>query len=128
MNQNPIDLVGLLIALLAFAFSKDVAAIVGPYAAIVILASAGAALSLSGHEEHFAPFRAFIYVLIRILVAVTLTVALAELLQHFVPSFAPRFTLVPLAFGIGWIRDYDAVRQWCAGIIARVVGRKVDGD
>lgn len=126
MNQ-PIDLVGLLIALLAFVFGKEMAAIVGPYAAIVILASAGAALSLSGHEEHFEPWRAAWYVAVRILIAVTLTVALAELVQHFVPALLPRFTLIPLAFAIGWIRDYDAVRRWCGDTIARVIGRKVDG-
>lgn len=126
MNQ-PIDLVGLLIALLAFAFGKEMATVVGPYAAIVVLASAGAALSLSGHEEDFAPWRAAWYVTIRILLAVTLTVAVAELLEHFVPALVPRFTLVPLAFAIGWIRDYDAVRQWFGGVIARIVGRKTDG-
>ena len=126
MPPEPLDLVSLLIAILAFIVSKEIATAVGPYAAIVVLACAGAALSLSGIERQFNFPKAVWYVSIRILVAVVLTVSLAELLQHFAPWAKPRYTLIPLAFGIGWIRDYDSVRSWCRDLILRVINKRVD--
>lgn len=121
---DPPDVVSLLIALVAIIASKEIAHLVGPYAAIVVLACAGASLSLSGSDEELTGFRAVVYIGVRVLVAVVLTVTLAELLQVAVPWLKPRYTLVPLAFGIGWIRDYSAVRDWLGGIVDGIVKRK----
>jgi len=121
---DPPDVVSLLIALVAIIASKEIAHLVGPYAAIVVLACAGASLSLSGSDENLTGFRAVVYIGVRVLVAVVLTVTLAELLQVAVPWLKPCYTLVPLAFGIGWIRDYSAVREWLGGIVDGIVKRK----
>lgn len=121
---DPPDVVSLLIALVAIIASKEIAHLVGPYAAIVVLACAGASLSLSGSEEQFTGAKAIVYIGVRVLVAVVLTVTLAELLQVAMPWLKPRYTLVPLAFGIGWIRDYSAVREWIGRVIDGIVNRK----
>ena len=127
MPTEPLDLVSLLIALLAFIVSKDVAIAVGPYASIVILACAGAGISLSGNDRKMEFWPACWYVFIRVLLAVCLTISLAEVLQYFFPKLMPRYTLVPLAFALGWIRDYDSVRAWFASKISKKVDRSIDG-
>jgi len=125
---DPPDVVTLLIALVALIASKEIAHLVGPYAAIVVLAAAGASLSLSGHEEEVKGVDAFLYVSVRILVAVVLTVTMAELLQVAVPWLKPRYTLVPLAFGIGWVREYRDVRAFIGNLIAGALKRRVGND
>jgi len=127
MQPEPLDLVSLLIALLAFIVSKDVAITVGPYASIVILACAGAGLSLSGNDKPMTLAQGCWYLTIRVLLAVSLTVGLAELLQKLIPWLAPRYTLIPLAFCIGWIRDYDSVRTFIGNLVSRILNRKADG-
>ena len=127
MPTEPLDLVSLLIALLAFIVSKDVAIAVGPYAAIVILACAGAGISLSGNDREMTFWQGCWYLTIRVVMAVSLTVGLAELLQKLAPWLVPRYTLIPVAFMIGWIRDYDSVRAWFGNIISRIANRKADG-
>lgn len=119
LTHEPNDFVALLVALLAFVTSREVAILIGPYAAIVVSASAGAALSLSGNARAMKLMEAAWYVTIRILAAVVLTVALAELLQSVAPWAKPRYTLIPLAFGFGWIRDYNAIREWIGRTIIR---------
>lgn len=126
MNTDPLDIVSLMIALAAFLVSKEVAAVAGPYAAIVMLACAGSALCLSGIEEKLTPLAGVLFVSLRILVAIAVTVALAEAVQWAFPSLKPRYTLAPIAFAIGWVRDYNSLRTWFGGMIERVLGRKVD--
>lgn len=122
--DSPPDVVALLIALVALIASKEIAHLVGPYAAIIVLACAGAALALSGHEEEVKGWDAVIYVAVRVLVAVVLTVTLAELAQFAFAWAKPRYTLIPLAFGIGWIRDYDDVRTTVGRWISRAVEKR----
>lgn len=126
MNQQPLDIVGLLVSLLAFIVSKDVAIVVGPYAAIALLACAGAALALSGIEEKMGVIRASWFVSIRVLVAIAITISVAELIERWIPSLQPRYTLSPIALGIGWVRDYDQLRSALAGLIERFAGKRID--
>ena len=125
---DPQDIVSILIALIAFVVSKEVAHLVGPYAAIVVLACAGAALSLSGNEDDLTYGHAVMYVGVRVLVAVVLTVAIAELMHNVIPWAKPRVTLVPLAFGIGWVKDYGGIRTWLGEIIDKFATRRAGGD
>ncbi len=128
MQSQPLDLVGIIIAVLSYMVSKDVAATVGPYAAIMILSCAGAALSLSGSETEAGKFnlKAVWYVIVRIFLAVALTIVIAELLEKLVPWLQPRYSLSPIAFAIGWIRDYDQVKTFLADLIKRFAEKRVD--
>ena len=129
MQGEPLDLVALLIALLAFIVSKDVADAVGPYAAIAILACAGAALSLSGTEESMSSrlnWKSAWFVAIRVLLAVAITVSIAEVLEHIVPWLKPRYSVSPIAFAIGWVRDYNQVRSWIGGLLDRFASKRID--
>ena len=126
MSNDPLDVIALLVALLTFVTSREIAAILGPYAAIVIAACAGAALSLSGNDKEMTLWRATWYVGVRILLAFVLTVALAKGIKAQF-EWEPSVTLIPLAFGIGWVRDYDGMRSWAWGLIDKFFQRKADG-
>lgn len=126
MNNDPLDLVALLVALLTFVTSREVATILGPYAALMVAACGGAALSLSGNDRDMTLWRATLYVGVRVLVAFVLVVAIAKGIKAQF-DVDPGITLIPLAFGIGWIRDYDGVRAWVGGIIDKIFSRKADG-
>ena len=126
MNQEPADLLTFLVAILTLVTSREVATLVSPYAAIMVAASAGATLALSGKEETLTWSRGLVYLLVRILLAVTITVTLAELLQLVFPQMKPRYTLIPLALGIGWIRDYDQIRAWFGEMIDRFTKKRID--
>lgn len=125
-QPDPLDLVALMVALVAFIASREVAQAAGPYAAIAILACAGAALCLSGTEDHMTPLEGGWFIFVRVFIAVAVTVAIAEIVAKVFPDLRPRYTLAPIAFGIGWIRDYNAVRSWLGGLLDRLLTKKVD--
>lgn len=126
MQSNPLDIVALLVALLAFSMSKDAAQIAGPYAAIAVMACAGAALSLSGVETDMSPLRGTWYIFVRVFLAIAVTVMFAQLIEKLLPYLQPRYTLAPIAFGIGWIRDYNSVRSWIGSLIQRYVSKRIE--
>jgi hypothetical protein len=126
MQTEPQDFITVVVAILALVTSKELAGLVGPYAGIAACACAGAAVSLSGNDESMTVPQALGYVLLRVLLATILTVGLAELLQHVMPAIKPRYSLIPLAFAIGWIRDYSSLRAWLGDTIQTIISRRVD--
>ena len=106
MQSDPADLIGLVGAGLTFIFGQTIANLVGPYVAIIILAISGCALAISEVEDEWGWLRSMRYMVVRSVVAVALTVYLAEVANHFMPWLIPRYSLIPIAFCIGWIRDY----------------------
>lgn len=126
MNE-PHDFIALVIAIMAAITSKEVANLIGPYAAVIVLALAGSGLALSSYDKVLSAFESFRYVMVRMLLAVTLTVSVAELLQAVIPWAKPRYSMLPIAFGIGMIRDYKAVMTWLGESIKGVVGKKLNG-
>lgn len=128
MRNDPLDIVSLAIALVALIASPQVAAMVGPYAAIALLAITGAGIALSGNNAEMTNWQACKYVSIRVLLALVLTVALAKFVQVFWPGLQPIFTLIPVAFGIGWIRDYNKVIEWFGSILKRKAEKGLNDD
>ncbi len=124
MDHTPLDFVALVIAIAGMLFSQEIARVVGPYAAIMVLACAGAALSLSISDEEFSTTKAVGYVTLRVLLALVLTISLAELLESVASWAKPKYTISPLAFAIGYIRDYRATMNWFAEVIRGLVSRK----
>lgn len=104
--QEPVDFIALVVAILAMLTSHQVAGLIGPYAAIAVLAIAGAGISFSLNEGEFSIWQAMYYVSIRVLLAVVITVSMAELLVQFVDWAKPRYTIAPLALVIGLITDF----------------------
>ena len=98
MNQEPLDVVAVLVFVLTIVTSNEVAIIFGPYAAIVVSASAGAAVSLAMIVKDMPKWwQPMYYILSRIVIATVLTVAIAELIHSQFPEMKPRALLVPVA-------------------------------
>jgi hypothetical protein len=126
MPSDPVDLMGALVALLLLVTSNEIAHAVGPFAAIIVAASAGAAISISGHEQEMRALRAMWYVSVRVLVAITLSSFVAWGIQKFT-GWDARHMLVPVAFGLGWIRDYDDLRKRVFALAVRSLPKRTDG-
>lgn len=126
MPTDPVDLMGFLVALLLLVTSNEIAQAVGPMAAIIVAASAGAAISISGHEQEMRALRAMWYVTVRVMVAVALSSSVSWAI-HKATGWDARTMLVPVAFGLGWIRDYDELRKRVGVVLGRVFTRKLDG-
>jgi hypothetical protein len=106
-NNDPADLVTLIVSVLAVFTGPEFARLLGPYAAIVILATAGAVWALSNREQRMDRTQSLIYVAIRVLLAVTLTVAIVRLLQWVYAPMKPEYTFSWVAFLIGRVRDFE---------------------
>lgn len=106
MNNDLLDIVAFLVAVLTFVTSREIAQAVGPYAAVIVAASAGAAFSISGRGDEMGARKASIYVSVRVLAAVAITISAALAVQKYT-GWDARHTLIPIAFLIGWVRDFD---------------------
>lgn len=113
MQNEPLDVIALLVVLITYVTSREVASLLGPYAAIIVSASAGAAVSLplrsSAMDQWWQPMG---YIIVRVMLAVLLTVALANVVHVYVPDLQLRVLLVPISIGIGLVWDYGAVLKW----------------
>ena len=105
-GTDPLNFVQLLVALISLIAGLNIAHLVGPYAAIFVLACCGAIMSLTGSDKEMTIGQGVWYVTFRVVLAWGLTVSVAELLETGIPWAKPRYTLVPIALGIGYIRDY----------------------
>lgn len=126
MNE-PQDFIGFVIAIMAAITSKEIAHLVGPYAAVIVLALAGSGLALSSNDKVMSALESVRYVGIRALLAVTLTVSAAELLQAVIPWAKPRYSMLPISFGIGMIKDYKALMTWLGDSVKNAIGKKING-
>lgn len=124
--NGPQDFIGFVIAITA-AYGPTKWAISFEVSAVIVLALAGSGLALTSYEKAMTAFESCRYVAIRVLLAVTLTVSVAELLQAVMPWAKPRYTLLPIAFGIGMIKDYKSLMGWLGESIKNAVGKKSNG-
>lgn len=112
MQNDPQDFIAFVIALLTLIVSREIASLIGPYFAFCVAAAAGAGLSLSWYDKPLTSFQACWYVFIRVLIALVLTVSLAEFLQVIMAWAKPRATLIPLAFLLGCVKDFETIKTW----------------
>lgn len=110
-SGDPVDVITLFTVLLALVTSPDIAKLLAPYSGIVLAAVAGSGACLYEKREVMLALNALWYVAMRILLAVTLTVALAEGLQYIFQKAEPRLWVIPIAFLIGYVRDYEQVQR-----------------
>ncbi len=124
MQNEPMDIISILMLVIATITSRELAQAVGPYAAIGVTAWAGAMFSLTGCNRKMTNRQAMAYVIARIVLAVLLTVSFAEILHSLWPGARPRYTLPPLAFCIGWIGDFERVKAWLIAGIDKFIGER----
>lgn len=128
--QDPPDLMALLIVLLTAITTQEVARAVGPYAAIFVASCGGAALKLSGlknspdTDNPLTRWEGCKYVAIRVLLATVLTVTGANLLHQVADWAKPQYTLVPIAFVLGY--DYKVLFRWIGTLADKWTNRQIE--
>lgn len=110
--------VAVLTALASTVFSASVAAVVGPYVAIIVCAMGGAAVALMQGETK-GRFKAFLFFFGATVMAVFLTVPAALLVTAFYSEVQDHWLFAPVAFGLGYLGD-----KW--GLLFPWVGRKLN--
>lgn len=122
MNQPSItDVVGLFVFIAAAMFSSDVAAVIGPYIAVIVTASIGASFSLARRDKATRVNAVFFFVRVCGLASL-LTVGVSAMVAGVHPSLSERALLAPVAFGIGLIGDdWPAVARWVVSKVGAFV-------
>jgi len=127
MNQSHLDPVSVAIALASVIFGPAMAAIIGPYAVIIIASTVGAAWAL-GRREEGARLGAAWYFLRLNATAVLVTVSLAQLAGRYVGGGDQYWLLAPIALLVGCVGDdWPRVGRWILARLARLVERRVNG-
>lgn len=105
VTQQPVaDVVGLFTLIAAVVFSKEVAAVVGPYMVIVIASAIGASFSLA-RRKTTTRGAALLFFCRVVGLALILTVGSATLASTYQPDLQERLLLAPIALIIGFIGD-----------------------
>lgn len=122
MHHEPNDVITLAVLVVAFVTSMDVAVIIGPHVAIIVgsVAGAGLALSLPGPPDLSRWWQPTMFVVTRVIVAFALTSSVAEIVAV-ATGIGLRPLLVPVAAGIGAVRDYGSVWKWITAALKKVV-------
>lgn len=121
--KDQLDIIAVLTALAGVMFTPAAAAIVGPYAAIVIAAMTGAAFGLSRRGPS-SRWEAIKFQGRAIFMAILLTVTICNLLETYVFQREVKWFLVPVALGIGWMGDdWPKVLSWITSTLKRIVLR-----
>lgn len=122
MNSPSItDVVGLFVFVAAVVFSPEVAAVVGPYMAIIVTASIGASFSLARRERSSRTSAVFFFARVCGLAAL-LTVGLSFMLAGMHSSLSERALLAPIAFAIGLVGDdWPSVARWAGGKLSMLI-------
>lgn len=118
---DQLDPVSVLVALLTVVLGPALAAVVGPYAVIIIAASTGAGWSLGRREASTRVSATFFFLRINF-TALLVTVSAAEIAKSFGVPADLRWMLAPIAILIGGIGDdWPAVGAWLVGRIGKFI-------
>jgi branched-subunit amino acid transport protein len=125
-NADPVDLIALIVAIVTYIATKEVAELISPYIAIVMAAGIAAAWALSREGELTGAQSAKFFGL-RILTAVVYSVMIANLIHLGFSWMAPRYTAVPIAGVIGLVKNADELKQYIADFVGWFKSSKKDG-
>lgn len=124
MTPPQLDPVSVAIALAGVLFGPALAAIIGPYAVIIIGATVGAAWAL-GRRDPAAKLGAAWYFLRLNATAVVVTVGLANLAARWLGVTDHSWLLAPIALFVGGVGDdWPKVGRWALVRIGRVLERR----
>ncbi len=124
-NSNTVaDVVSLFVLISTIMFSNEVAAVVGPYVAIVVAAAIGASFSLA-RRDRSARMEALWFFLRVCGLAVLIAGSTAAMAARFHPNLTERALLAPMAFLIGLVGDnWSGVARWTVDFVRDFVFRK----
>lgn len=128
MTQQ-LDPVSVAVAIAGIVVSPQLAAMMGPYAVILLAATTGAAWSL-GDRQPGSRLSAVWYFLKINATAVLLVVGMATLVTQAWPSFeGVNWMLAPISLLVGGVGDnWPAVGRWIVARIGRLVEQRTGGN
>lgn len=124
MPARELDPVNAATAITALVLGPSLAAIVGPYAVILIAATTGAAWAL-GRREQTGRLGAAWYFVRMNATAVLLTVSLATLARIVFGLDEERWLLAPIALIVGGVGDdWPLIGRWLLSRLARIIEQR----
>ncbi|MBO0943368.1 hypothetical protein J1N44_17050 [Acidovorax temperans] len=128
MNAQQLDPVSVAVALASVLFGPALAAIIGPYAVILISATVGAAWAL-GRRDPAAKLSAAWYFLRLNATAILITVSIAKLAGIWLGVADHSWMLAPIALVVGGVGDdWPVVGRWLVAAAGRIFERRAGGD
>lgn len=104
MNQQSLDIVSVFVFAATLIFAPTMAAVIGPYLAIVLASTIGASFALARRESSSRGDAMMFFVRINGL-AILLTVGLAAATRMWRPDLPESLLLVPIALLVGFVGD-----------------------
>lgn len=128
MEQQNLDPVTAMTAIAAMLLGPTLAAIVGPYAVILIAATTGAAWALGRRAQSGRLSAAWYFVRMNA-TAVLLTVSLATLARTGFGFDEDRWLLAPIALLVGGVGDdWPSIGRWVVERLGRIIERRIPTD
>ena len=125
--SNHLDPVSVAVVLASTLFGPQLAAIIGPYAVILLGATVGAAWAL-GRREPEAKSNAVAYFSLINATAVLVTVGISRIVGGWLGHEDANWLLAPVAMVIGGVgHDWPAVLKTTQDKLMSLWGRKLDG-
>jgi hypothetical protein len=128
-NSN-LDVVYVVISILTVLFGPSMAAIVGPFAVIVLSAVGGAAWSVGRRPSALRTIGSDVFFFGRLAItAVMVTGGIAVFVERWTGAGTRQWTLPVIALLIGAIGDdWPGVGRWFAGAVRRWASRRPDSE
>ncbi|CAM4077874.1 Holin [Bordetella tumbae] len=127
IRMNNLDPVNVAVAVASVLFGPTLAAIIGPYAVIVIASTVGAAWSL-GRRDPTARLGAVWYFLRLNATAVLITAGLADIVGRWIGGDDTSWLLAPIALLVGGVGDdWPRIGRWIIARVGSVFERRIGG-
>lgn len=129
-NNSNLDIVYVMVTVLSALFGPQMAAIIGPFAVIVLGSVGGAAWSVGRRPSDKRSIGNDAFFFFRLtLTAITVTGGIAVFAERWTGADTRQWTLPVIALLIGAIGDdWPGVGRWFASVVRRWVARKADND
>ncbi len=125
--QSSQDLLTLLAVLLGLMFSPQLAAVLAPYAVVLLGALIGTGWGLKRRATSASWRDTLLFVTLMMGTCLIVTMPLAVWLQRYTGEGTYQWFLGPLAILIGAIgEDWPAVGVWVAGFVRRLIAKRAD--
>ena len=126
--MNQLDPVNVAVALASVLFGPALAAVIGPYAVILMASTVGAAWAL-GRRDQSARLGAAWYFLRLNATALLVTVGLASLAGRWIGAEETGWMLAPIALLVGGVGDdWPRLARWVFERVGRILERRAGGD